>query len=219
MRKITLALMATTALALSAGAASAQGYQSIDNRQAELGARLENGIRSGNLNSEEATRLRYEYNQLLQIEARYRSDGLSNWERNDLDHRADVLASQIQYEVRDNERVRGDNRQWDDDDDDDRDFSDNRYDRRGGSLQQRKMQLDRSIEQGQRSGQLTPREAARLREQFNAIARIEYRYRANGLSAWEQQDLTRRVDQLALQVRAERRDDNRRYGYNDYPRY
>lgn len=203
MRKITLALMATTALALSAGAASAQGYRSIDNRQAELGARLENGIRSGNLNAEEATRLRYEYNQLLQIEARYRSDGLSNWERNDLDHRSDVLASQIQYEVSDNERVRGDNRQWndDDDDDDDREFSDNRYDRRGGSLQQRKMQLDRSIEQGQRSGQLTQREAARLREQFNAIARIEYRYRSNGLSTWEQEDLSRRVDQLALQVR------------------
>ena len=205
MRKITLALMATTALALSAGAASAQGWRSSDARQNELGARLEAGIRSGDLNAEEASRLRYEYNQLLQIEARYRSDGLSNWERNDLDRRSGVLASQIRYEVSDNERARGDDRQW----------SDNR----GGSLQQRKMQLEHSIEQGQRSGRLTPREAARLREQFNAIARIEYRYRANGLSTWERDDLSRRFDQLALDVRAERRDDNRRYGYNDAPRY
>ena len=218
MRKITLALMATTALALSAGAATAQDWRSIDARQAELGARLNAGIRSGALNPEEAGRLRFEYNQLAAIEARYRSDGLSNWEANDLDHRFDVLASQIRYEVGDNERV---GRGYDDDrdDGDDRDDRYGRDDRRGGSLEQRKLQVDRSITQGERSGQLSPREAVRLRDQFNAIARLEYRYRANGLNEWERSDLSRRFDQLAYAVRTERTDDNRRYGYNEAPRY
>lgn len=218
MRKITLALLATSALALSAGAATAQGWRSIDARQAELGARLDAGVRSGDLNPEEARRLRFEYNQLADIEARYRSDGLSNWEANDLDHRFDVLAGQISYEVRDDERV---GRRYDDnrDDRDDGDDQYDREDRRGGSLEQRKLQVDRSIMQGERSGQLTQREAVRLRDQFNAIARIEYRYRVNGLSEWERADLSRRFDQLAYAVRTERSDDNRRYGYNERPRY
>jgi Ni/Co efflux regulator RcnB len=84
------------------------------------------------------------------------------------------------------------------------------------SMEQRKMQIDRRIDQGLRSGQLTRREAWQLRNEFNQIARLEARYRSNGLSAWEARDLDRRLDQLAMQVRYERRDDQRRYGYNQW---
>ena len=96
-------------------------------------------------------------------------------------------------------------------------YDNDRYDRGAyASMEQRKLQIDRRIQQGLRSGQLTRREAWQLRAEFNQIARLEARYRLNGLSAWEARDLDRRLDQLAMQVRYERRDDQRRYGYNDY---
>src|SRR5436190_20854338 len=84
------------------------------------------------------------------------------------------------------------------------------------SINDRQARLDRRIDQGIRSGQLTRREAWNLRSQFNGLARLEARYRVNGLSSWERADRDRRLDNLSMQVRAERRDDERRYGYNSY---
>lgn len=91
-----------------------------------------------------------------------------------------------------------------------------RYERdnRGGwqSISQRKYQLDRRIDQGERNRQLSRREAARLRAELNQLVRLEYSYMRGGLSARERMELDRRYDRLSAQVRAERRDnDNRRY--------
>jgi len=91
-----------------------------------------------------------------------------------------------------------------------------RYERdnRGGwqSISQRKYQLDRRIDQGERNRQLSRREAIRLRAELNQLVRLEYSYQRGGFSARERADLDRRYDHLARQVRAERRDnDNRRY--------
>ena len=94
-----------------------------------------------------------------------------------------------------------------------------RHDTRWMPLDERQEQLAFRIDQGVRSGQLTGREAYRLRTEFNRIARLEARYRVNGLSRWESRDLDRRMDLLSNDVRLSRRDDERRYGYNDYPRY
>ena len=80
------------------------------------------------------------------------------------------------------------------------------------SINQRQAQLDRRIDQGVRNGSLSRREAARLRGEFNSLARLEANYRRGGLSAWERNDLDRRFDRLEAQIRAERRDnDNRRH--------
>ena len=94
-----------------------------------------------------------------------------------------------------------------------------RHDSRWTPIDQRQEQLAFRIDQGVRSGQLTGREAYRLRMEFNRVARLEARYRVNGLSGWERADLDRRMDLLSNDVRLSRRDDERRYGYNDYPRY
>lgn len=80
-------------------------------------------------------------------------------------------------------------------------------------INQRQAQLDRRIDQGVRKGQITRREASRLRAEFRQIANLEYRYRrsAPGLTRWERQDLDRRFDMLARRIRWERRDwQNRR---------
>jgi hypothetical protein len=83
---------------------------------------------------------------------------------------------------------------------------------RGGyvSIDQRMAQLDRRIDRGVRDGTLSRREAYRLRSEFQQIARLQARYRADGLNGWERADLDRRFDILSNQIRAERHDE---YGY------
>lgn len=80
------------------------------------------------------------------------------------------------------------------------------------SVNQRQAALDRRIDVGVRTGQISPREAARLRNEFRALARLEVSYRRNGLTNWERSDLDRRFDRLSTQIRYERRDgDSRRW--------
>ena len=80
------------------------------------------------------------------------------------------------------------------------------------SISQRKFQLDRRIDVGLRNGSLSRREASRLQVQLNSLIRLERTYTRGGLTRWERDDLDRRYDRLAVQVRAERRDrDNRRH--------
>ena len=91
-----------------------------------------------------------------------------------------------------------------------------RYDNdRGGNWQnisQRKYQLDRRIDRGERNRQLSRREATRLRYELNELENLERSYMRGGLSFRERAELDRRYDRLSMQVRAERRDnDNRRY--------
>lgn len=79
-------------------------------------------------------------------------------------------------------------------------------------IAQRKYNLDRRIDVGLRNGQLSRREATRLRYELDRLVRLEYRYQRGGLSWRERQELDRRYDQLARQVRYERRDgDGRRW--------
>ena len=95
-----------------------------------------------------------------------------------------------------------------------------RYDRhdryeqnRGGwqSISNRKYQLDRRIDVGLRNGSLSRREGRRLENELNRLVRLERSYLRGGLTRWERNDLDRRYDRLAVQVRIERRDrDNRR---------
>ena len=74
------------------------------------------------------------------------------------------------------------------------------------SIDQRQAQLDRRIDRGVRDGTLNRREAYRLRGEFRQIARLEARYRSNGLNGWERADLDRRFDNLSGQIREERHD-------------
>jgi hypothetical protein len=74
----------------------------------------------------------------------------------------------------------------------------------------RQANLDRRIDVGVRNGQLSRREAVRLRGEFNSLLRLEARYRRGGLTGWERADLDRRFDRLSAQIRHERRDRNNR---------
>lgn len=189
--KTFLAMAAAVGALTLAAPASAQsygGWQPINQRQAQLDNRIDQGVRNGALTRREATSLRAEFNQIARMEASYRrSNGLSAWERADLDRRFDNLAQRIRWERND----RQDNRGW-------------------TPINQRQRQIDARIDAGIRDGSLSRREAGRLRAEFNDIAALEARYRRNGLDNRERADLDRRFDRLSAQVYAERRDHNNR---------
>ena len=80
------------------------------------------------------------------------------------------------------------------------------------SIAHRKVNLDRRIDQGVRTRQLSRREASRLQAELDSLVRLERSYMRGGLSRAERNDLDRRYDRLSAQVRYERRDnDNRRW--------
>jgi uncharacterized protein YhdP len=85
------------------------------------------------------------------------------------------------------------------------------------NVNQRQAQLDRRIDMGVRSGQITRREAASLRQEFRGISRLEARYRSTGgLQAWERVDLDRRFDRLSIKIRWQANDRDHRGGYRRY---
>lgn len=85
-------------------------------------------------------------------------------------------------------------------------------DRNWQAVSQRKFNLDRRIDQGERNRSLSRREASRLRSELNSLVRLERDYMRGGLSVRERRDLDQRYDRLSRQVRMERNDrDNRRH--------
>jgi hypothetical protein len=116
----TLTLIGASALALTAGAASAQprgdwhagpghwqssqgAWMNINQRQADLDRRIDRGLRSGDLTHAEARRLRNEFRQIARLENRYRANGLNMRERADLDRRFDLLAARVRWERNDSQ--------------------------------------------------------------------------------------------------------------------
>lgn len=87
------------------------------------------------------------------------------------------------------------------------------------SVSQRQAALSRRIDQGERNGALSRREAATLRQDLRNLVRLEQRYRASapGLTRAERSDLDRRYTQLSNRIRTERRDNNNHVGGNNRP--
>lgn len=78
------------------------------------------------------------------------------------------------------------------------------------SISQRKYNLDRRIDQGVRTRQLSVREASRLKNELNQLVRLERAYQRDGLNRRERMELDRRYNALSAKVRYERRDHNGR---------
>lgn len=98
MKKIAIAVVAASALVATAAPALAAPWQNINQRQANLDRRIDQGVRNGTLTRVEARALRTEFRALSRLEARYRATGgLQTWERRDLDRRFDVLSAKIKF--------------------------------------------------------------------------------------------------------------------------
>ena len=90
-----------------------------------------------------------------------------------------------------------------------------RYEQSHGAynLNQRQNELNRRIEVGQRRGVITGAEAGDLRTQSREIARLEARYRVNGLTARERADLDYRLDRLDARITRDTHDRDYGQGY------
>lgn len=195
-RTILTLLAATTLTAAIPAIASAQSqWLSINQRQANLDARIDAGVRSGQLTGPEAANLRTEFRNIAGLEANYRrsAPGLTAPERADLDRRFDVLSGRITIASNDLDR-RGNPGVWQ-------------------NINDRQKRLDERIDRAQRNGRLDWREARSLRAEFRAIAQLEANYRKSrpGLTVAERADLDRRFDHLQDRIHDESRD--RQYGY------
>lgn len=98
---IILAAFAATLATAVPTAASAAPWQNINQRQASLDGRIDQGIRSGALTRPEAARLRSDFASLARLESNYRRGGLNVRERADLDRRFNALSARIKVQKHD----------------------------------------------------------------------------------------------------------------------
>lgn len=104
-----IAGLGIAAAAVPATASAQNGWQTINQRQARIEMRINQGIRNGALNRNEAVRLRTQFRQLSQLENQYRRSrpGLTVAERRDLDRRFDRLSQQVRTQKNDRQTNRG----------------------------------------------------------------------------------------------------------------
>ncbi|WP_343699576.1 hypothetical protein [Caulobacter sp.] len=107
MKRLMLSLTALAAVVATPLASQAAPWQSVNQRQAALEQRIDQGVRSGALTRAESQRLRSDLRALAQLETKYRrSNGLSARERADLDNRFDRLSRQIRVQKNDHDARR-----------------------------------------------------------------------------------------------------------------
>lgn len=78
-------------------------YYNINQRQARLEHRIERGVRTGALTRSEARHMREQFADIERLERRYRINGLTRWERADLDDRFDRFERRLMAQLRDND--------------------------------------------------------------------------------------------------------------------
>jgi len=85
-------------------------FAALEDRKADLDARIDRRVSSGQLTSAEAAALRDDFDAIASVEADYRIDGLSPSERADLNRRFADLSARINLARIDPDRVYGLNR-------------------------------------------------------------------------------------------------------------
>jgi hypothetical protein len=102
--KKTILTLAATAVALTglAGTADAAPFGgNVNQKEAQIAMRIDQGIRSGALTRGEAQNLRVRLGRIQQLEQVYRRGGLTLRERSDLDRRLDALSASVRVDKHD----------------------------------------------------------------------------------------------------------------------
>jgi hypothetical protein len=100
MRTAVIALVTGGALAAAALPALAQSYDPVTSqREASIGDRIAEGVHEGDLSIDQASRLRVELHQIVDLDARYQDEGMSDWQVHDLNSRLSLLASRLDYDL------------------------------------------------------------------------------------------------------------------------
>jgi IS30 family transposase len=109
MRKALIALAVGGALAAGPLPALAQSYDAgITQREDNIRERIAEGVRDGDLNYGQAARLRSELRTIVDLDQRYETDGMTDWQARDLNSRLSLLSSRVNYDVTISRGDRGD---------------------------------------------------------------------------------------------------------------
>jgi hypothetical protein len=208
-RKILFtALLASLSFAASAQIAGPNTAGSLGlangtfaDRNVEQQRRIDQGLRTGDLNVQEAARLEREESRVNRMESRALRDGtVSDAERAQINRAQDRVSQDIARERQDNERGNPNS----------------------GSSQRMQADVQRNVNeqeriaQGMRSGQLTNREAARLENGQARTERMEARAGADGhVGRYEQRGIQRAENRQSRQIHNERHDGQTR-GFGEH---
>ncbi|MDP3403268.1 MAG: hypothetical protein Q8S03_01180 [Brevundimonas sp.] len=119
-RKALLSLLAASAVAIATptlaqdygrghdrggyGHGGGYGGGGLNAEQARLADRIDRAAYNGRISRREAQNLRWQLTEYQRIEWRYRRDGLSGWERRDLEQRLDRIRRDLREDRRDGGR-------------------------------------------------------------------------------------------------------------------
>lgn len=194
-KKIVFTLLAALALtSASLSTASAQGMppSGIDQAQAQIRLRIEQGIANGQINPREADALYQRERELHMREMQMRRDGrASPHERAALMHDLEAMRADVERAMS-------------------RHSTASSFPAMRPGSDVANAHIRTRIEHGIRSGQLTPREAGRLREQERELYHLEARFNSDGyLSRGERRQLREELAMLDRDI--DRLMANRRY--------
>lgn len=185
---IFASLIVVCGLSVVSFAQTGNRRHNINKRQENQQDRIAQGIKSGELNAREATRLEGREVRINQREAKYRESGnkLTQKERAKLEGSLNRESQNIYRQ---------------------------KHDAQGGNsnpynINQRQQNQDKRIYNGIRSGELTPREAGRLENGDDRIERQEARFRksGNGLSYRERYKLERELNHESRYIYKQKHD-------------
>lgn len=154
-----------------------RGRRPLANQRTQFENRLTADVRSGVLTRNQADRLRTDYAELVDLEARYTADGrVTTAERNELISRYRDFSQRVE--------TGGD------------DYSDDRE-----SVVDGRAEFDARVDAAVRARRLTRTEGVRLKSDYQALISVEAGYLRDGrLTAQERDDLYARLDALDARV-------------------
>lgn len=155
-----------------------RGRRPLASQRASFETRLDADVRSGRLSSSEAQRLRYEYDDLVQLEARYTAD-----RRVTTAERDDLVAKYREF----SQRVEAGGS----------DYSEGRQ-----SVADGRTEFNTRVDASVRARRISRTEGNRLKTDYQSLIRVEADYLRDGrLTAQERDDLDARLDALDVRVR------------------
>ena len=164
-------------LILRTGADASGGWTPISSRAGELERAIDEGRRAGRISRYEADRLRSDLNTLLGLETRYQRDGLSDWERQDLDRQYDALSVRAGVQTGGGWPPQPGGSDW--------------------PVASQRADVTARIDAAERYNRISRSEATRLRTELADLLRLEEGYASDGLSEPERSYLRYRMDALS----------------------
>ena len=154
-----------------------RGRRPLATQRTQFESRLDADVRSGVLSSSEATRLRYEYDDLVQLEARYTADGrVTTQERTDLATQYREFSQRV-------------------------DAGGSDYSEGRDSVADGRTDFNARVDGAVRARRLTRTQGNTLKADYQTLIRAEANYLRDGrLTAQERDDLDARLDALDARV-------------------